>query len=58
MYRVLGIDPGTKSWDFYGLEEDEIILDTSISSKELIEEPKKAIAIIKSIVDLVYHLKV
>ncbi|MFX0012473.1 MAG: DUF1464 family protein, partial [Candidatus Hermodarchaeota archaeon] len=48
MYRVLGIDPGTKSWDFFGLEGDEIILDTSIPSKELIEDPNKAIAIIKS----------
>ena len=48
MYRVLGIDPGTKSWDFFGLEGDEITLDTSIPSKELIEDPNKAIAIIKS----------
>jgi predicted butyrate kinase (DUF1464 family) len=48
MYRVLGIDPGTKSWDFFGLEEDEITLDTSIQSKELIEDPQRAITIIKS----------
>ncbi len=48
MYRVLGIDPGSLSWDFCGLDEDEIILDTSLPSKELIEDPKKAIAVIKS----------
>jgi predicted butyrate kinase (DUF1464 family) len=48
LYRVLGIDPGTKSWDFFGLEENEIIVDTSILSKELIEDPQKAITIIKS----------
>jgi predicted butyrate kinase (DUF1464 family) len=48
LFRVLGIDPGTKSWDFFGLEENEIILDTSIPTKELIEDPTKVIAIIKS----------
>ena len=47
--RVIGIDPGTASWDFFGLDEDEIILDTSILSKELIENPDKAITILKSI---------
>ena len=55
MYRVIGIDPGSKSWDFFGLENKEIILDTSIPSKELIEEPSKAITIIKSVenIDLI-----
>ncbi|MBY8988115.1 MAG: DUF1464 family protein [Candidatus Lokiarchaeota archaeon] len=55
MYRVIGIDPGTKSWDFFGLENKEIILDTSLPSKELIEEPSKALTIIKSVenIDLV-----
>ncbi|MFW9821121.1 MAG: DUF1464 family protein [Candidatus Thorarchaeota archaeon] len=55
MYRVIGIDPGSKSWDFFGLENKDIILDTSIPSNELIEEPSKAIAILKSIenIDLI-----
>jgi len=55
LYRVIGIDPGSKSWDFFGLENKEIILDTSIPSKELIEEPSKAITIIKSVenIDLI-----
>ncbi len=47
--KVLGIDPGSKSWDFFGLSDDEIILDTSIPSKELIQEPQKAINIIRSV---------
>ena len=53
--RVCGIDPGSKSWDFFGLEDDKIILDTSIPTKELIREPQKAIAIIKSVenIDLI-----
>ncbi|NVM19942.1 MAG: DUF1464 family protein [Candidatus Lokiarchaeota archaeon] len=55
LYRVIGIDPGSKSWDFFGLENKEIILDTSIPSKELIEEPSKALTIIKSVenIDLI-----
>jgi predicted butyrate kinase (DUF1464 family) len=48
-YIALGVDPGSLSWDFFGLEGTETILDTSIPSKELIKEPQKAISIIKSI---------
>ena len=47
--KVLGIDPGSKSWDFFGLFDDKIILDTSIPSKQLIQEPQKAINIIRSV---------
>ena len=50
--KVLGIDPGSKSWDFFGLDEDKIILDTSLPSKDLIKEPQSAIDIIKSIKDI------
>lgn len=49
MYRVLGIDPGSKSWDFFGLEDNKIILDTSLPTKELINDPQKAITIIKTV---------
>lgn len=45
----LGIDPGTLSWDFFGLDGEKIILDTSIPTKELVEHPEKALVIIKSI---------
>lgn len=47
--KVLGVDPGSLSWDFFGLEDNKIILDTSIPTKELVHEPQKAITIIKSI---------
>jgi len=55
LYRVIGIDPGSLTWDFFGLENKEIILDTSIPSKELIEEPSKALTVIKSVenIDLI-----
>ena len=49
MYRVIGIDPGTASWDFFGLDGDSIILDSSIPTKELIKDPQKVISIIKSV---------
>jgi len=52
LYRVIGIDPGSLSWDFFGLEDENIILDTSIPSKELIKEPQKAISIINSVEDI------
>lgn len=52
MYRVIGIDPGSLSWDFFGLEDETIILDASVPSKELIKEPQKAISIIKSVEDI------
>lgn len=49
IYRVLGIDPGSKSWDFFALQDNKIILDTSLPTKELINDPQKAITIIKSV---------
>ncbi|MFW9898523.1 MAG: DUF1464 family protein [Candidatus Thorarchaeota archaeon] len=49
MYRVIGIDPGSLTWDFFGLEDNNIILDTSIPSKELMKDPQKAITVIKSV---------
>ncbi|MFX1375439.1 MAG: DUF1464 family protein [Promethearchaeota archaeon] len=45
----LGIDPGSKSWDFFCLENNNTILDTSIPTKELISNPQKVIDIINSV---------
>ena len=50
--RVLGIDPGSLSWDFFGLADNKTILDTSLPTKELVNDPQKAIMIIKSIKDI------
>ncbi len=49
MYRVIGVDPGSRSWDFFGLEDNKTILDTSLPTKELINDPQKAITIINSV---------
>ena len=52
MIKVLGIDPGSLTWDFFALKGKQVILDLSISTKEVIEEPSKAISIVKSIKNL------
>ncbi len=46
MVRVIGIDPGTKSFDFCGLEDDDVILNTSISTHDIINDPGKIADII------------
>ncbi len=47
MVRVIGIDPGTKSFDFCGLEDDTVILDTSIPTGDIIKDPGLLSDIIK-----------
>ncbi|TXT55456.1 MAG: Butyrate kinase [Promethearchaeota archaeon] len=50
--RVLGIDPGSKSWDFFALDDQEIIVDISIPTKVLVNEPEKIVTVINSIENL------
>jgi predicted butyrate kinase (DUF1464 family) len=38
MVRVIGIDPGTKSFDFCGLDDDKVILDRSVSTKNIVKD--------------------
>ncbi|TRZ86879.1 MAG: DUF1464 domain-containing protein [Methanosarcinales archaeon] len=40
MVRVIGIDPGTKSFDFCGLDDDRVILDRSVSTGDILREPE------------------
>ena len=47
MVRVIGIDPGTKSFDFCGLDDDDVILDRSVSTGEIIEDPELVSDILK-----------
>ena len=46
--RVIGVDPGTKSFDIIGLENGKIKLDLSFPSEVVAEEPSK---IVKAIED-------
>ncbi|MEM3526265.1 MAG: DUF1464 family protein [Candidatus Jordarchaeaceae archaeon] len=52
MVRVCGIDPGTGSWDFVGLDNGKVILDTSIPTKYIVSSPSLVIDVIKSIGNL------
>jgi len=38
--RVIGIDPGTKSFDLCGLEDDKVILDASVSTGDVLNDPE------------------
>jgi len=46
MVRVIGIDPGTRSFDFCGLEDGKIFLQTSITSVEVAENPQSILDVI------------
>nr|MDO8083277.1 DUF1464 family protein [Candidatus Sigynarchaeum springense] len=46
--RVIGIDPGSGSWDILGLEGDDVFLDLSVPTKQVLAEPRKLLQIIES----------
>ena len=46
--RVMGIDPGSGSWDLLGLDDDDIFLDMSLPTKNILENPQKLFDIIES----------
>lgn len=48
MVRVIGIDPGTRSFDFCGLEDGKIFLQTSITSVEVADNPQSILDVITS----------
>ncbi len=51
MVRVLGIDPGSGSWDVLGLDDidghEEIFLDISIPTKKVLQEPELLLQVIE-----------
>ncbi len=54
MVRVIGIDPGTKSFDFCGLDDDRVILDRTVSTADIIKDSELISNIITELgVDLV-----
>ena len=49
MTKVIGIDPGTKSFDFCGLDNDTVILNKSIPSDDVASHPEFFAETIESI---------
>jgi predicted butyrate kinase (DUF1464 family) len=49
MTTVLGIDPGTKSFDFCGMQDDKIVLNESVLSEEIAENPMRLVEVVRSI---------
>jgi len=52
MVRVIGIDPGTRSFDFCGLDNGKVFLQTSITSVEVAERPQSILDIINNAGDI------
>ena len=50
--RVIGIDPGTGSFDFFGMEGKRIILDTSVPVPEVAQNPNVLLDTIRSVFPL------
>jgi predicted butyrate kinase (DUF1464 family) len=48
MARVIGIDPGTKSFDFCGLDDGRLFIDVAIPTDDILEKPKLVIELLKS----------
>ncbi len=49
MVTVIGIDPGTKSFDFCGMEDDSVILNESVLSDDIAKNPARFVEVIRSI---------
>ena len=50
--RVLGIDPGTGSFDFFGMDGEKVILDTSVPVPDVARNPKVLLDTVRSVFPL------
>ncbi len=50
--RVIGIDPGTGSFDFFGMDGEKVILDTSVPVPEVAQNPKVLLDTARSVFPL------
>jgi predicted butyrate kinase (DUF1464 family) len=46
--KAIGVDPGTKSYDIFGLDRDNICIDTSIATDRVMKQPHLLIDILES----------
>ena len=47
--RVVGIDPGTGSFDFFGMDGEKVILDVSVPVPEVAQNPKVLLDTVRSV---------
>ncbi len=50
--RVVGIDPGTGSFDFFGMDGEKTIIDTTVSVPRVAENPKVLVDTVRSVFPL------
>ena len=50
--RIAGIDPGTGSFDFFGMDGEKIILDTTVPVPDVAENPKVLVDTVSSVFPL------
>lgn len=50
--RIIGIDPGTGSFDFFGMDGDRIIVDTTISVMEVAQNQKILLEMVNNLLPL------
>jgi len=50
--RIIGIDPGTGSFDFFGMDGEKIILDISVPVPEVAENPNVLLDTVRSVFPL------
>ncbi len=50
--RVIGIDPGTGSFDFFGMEGEKAIIDATVPVPEVAQNPKVLLDTVRSILPL------
>lgn len=48
VFRVVGVDPGTRSFDVLGLEDGEVFLDESVPSTKIAEDPECLVRLLLS----------
>ena len=50
--RVIGIDPGTGSFDFFGMDEEKVIVDSTIPVPEVAQNPNILLDTVRSVLPL------
>lgn len=50
--RAVGIDPGTGSFDFFGMDGDKVILDTTVPVPQVAENPKILLEVLRGVMPL------